>query len=151
MKKFASYLGILVLFSSSNCSNHTKTDAVLKANDSTTNNQIQQTPDPLEFLSISGAVVSKNLTGKTTPQGQPEFDGWLVEGYIQNSSSDTRFKNSVVSVAFLSKNREVIKTWEETHIKYYGPGTSKKFSIKVYPPEATDTMVISLQSAEMSE
>jgi hypothetical protein len=111
----------------------------------------QEQSTPQQYLEISGTTMKHNMTRESGLFHDAEYDGWLVEGVIKNSASIAKFKDIVVSISLISQTGTVIEEKDYVIYEFYEPNTTKKFAIKIYPPEVTDKFNVNVKTAVAAE
>ncbi len=113
--------------------------------------KIQEQAAPTRYLTISESTMKQNKIEDAGFFHGAKYDGYLVEGTILNTASIARFKDIFLSIKLFSKTQTVIEEKDYVIYEYYEPRGSKRFSIKVNPPEATEKFNVSVKSATPTE
>ena len=113
--------------------------------------KIQEQSSPTKYLTINNATMKHNLIRESGLFHDAEYDGWLVQGTINNSASVAKFKDIVVGIKLISKTLTVIEEKDYVIYEFYEPNSSKEFSIKIYPPKPTDTFSVIVKRATATQ
>lgn len=110
----------------------------------------QEKLEPLTYLTVDAKMQEDEV--KTRDAGlfhDAEYspDGNTIHGTIKNSATIAKFKDVVVTVTFYSQTETAIETKDYVIYEFYSPNTSKKFDLKVYPPEAMAKFGVEIKNA----
>ncbi len=94
---------------------------------------------PLRFLKAEGDY-HKNIIGQT-----------VVKGTVENTGTVASFKNVRVKMLFYNKEGKLFENHEELMDETIAPGESKKFKGKYRTQEKTDSVAVSVMSADVEE
>lgn len=111
----------------------------------------QEQSNPLDYISTDQVTMKHNQTREEGIFNSAEYDGYLIQGNIKNTASIAKFKDVVLTINFLSQTGTIIEKNEKIIYEFYEPNSSKPFTIKVYPPEATSTFNVTLKNAASTE
>lgn len=112
---------------------------------------LQESAEPLTYVSAEEVTMNRNLVREAGVFRDAEYDGWIMSGTIKNSATLAKFKDVVLTVQFLSATESVIQEVDHAIYEYFEPGSTKPFSVKLYPPDAMDKFHVQVKSALASE
>jgi hypothetical protein len=122
MKKLLLFASIIALISceqnsspSTGGSDHSSTGEYQEAKGSL---ESQERNNPLSFLSVTGNY-RKNLVGK-----------FVINGSIQNKATIATYKDVQLKLNYYSKTGSFLGAENKIIYEFYGPGSSRSFSIK---------------------
>ncbi len=136
MKNFITVMIVLVLMVSCNSSG----DKVDKNNYEKTKENLadKERTNPLSFLSVSGND-KRNIIGQT-----------VTKGFIENSATVCSYKNVRVKSLFY-KAGSLVENHEDVYDDVVKPGNKMNFKSKYHTPKGTDSVSLSIMSAEVVE
>lgn len=130
-------LFILLLFFAAACSSNKTEKAATDYKQHKESIEEQEKKNPLNFLKVDGTH-KKNLLGKT-----------VVNGLITNTAAICSYKN--VRVKMLSyKNSNMVEEHEDVIEDIVQPNNSIHFKTRYRLPKGTDSIALSIMSAEVS-
>lgn len=92
--------------------------------------------NPINFLKITGTH-KRNILGQT-----------VVKGAITNHAAVAMYKDVKIKLTFYSKTKTLLETDQETIYEQFFPGDTKQFKTKYFAPKGTDSVALTIITAE---
>lgn len=92
--------------------------------------------NPAHFLKITGTH-KRNILGQT-----------VVKGSISNSAAVAMYKDVKIKLTFYSKTKTLLETDTEVIYEQFFPGDNKHFKTKYFAPKGTDSVALSIVTAQ---
>lgn len=114
--------------------------------------KILEQSSPLDYVKIAeGASMNPNQTREAGLFRDAEYDGYILNGAINNTATIAKFKDVTITIEFFSTTETLMEQKEHVFYEYYEPNSSKTFSLKIDPPADFDKFSISIKSATATE
>jgi hypothetical protein len=112
--------------------------------------KIQEESNPTRYMTVDAKM--KDSIVQTRKEGffhSAEYakNGNVIKGVVKNSASVAKFKDMVLTVSYYSATNTEIKSEDHIFYEFYGPNSSKPFSLYVHAPEEMKSFSLSLKNA----
>lgn len=131
MKKTTLFILTILAFSFYSCKDsNNKSPYELK-----TELKQQEESNYYQYLKLDSVNMSKNKIKDAGFFSSAKYDGFLIEGKINNTASIAKFKDVQLLVEIFSQTKTLIKEERFVLYEYYNPNSSNTFSVKINPPK----------------
>lgn len=121
--------------------NQTKTDKIDEQDYAKTKESLEskEKKSPLRFLKVD-ADFHKNIIGQT-----------VIKGEVKNIATVAVYKNIRLKLLYYNKEGKLFENHEEVLDGSLSPGDAKKYKAKYRTKEKTDSIAVSVMSADVEE
>lgn len=95
--------------------------------------EAESAESPWMHFKITNFNMYPNKIAEETWFSDAEYDGYIVEGTIKNTSTAIKYKDVAVVVTTLSQTETALEVFRHTVYEYFNPNVDVPFRIKVKP------------------
>ena len=96
--------------------------------------------NPKKYLSVYGNMKENKVQTRSADlfhHSEYRTDGYIINGFINNSASVANFKDVVITLTFYTQTQTILEQTNFTVLKYCPPHTRTPFDYKVFPVQGS--------------